>query len=83
MTNDPYKDWGVDMLKSLLRDSLEHRNAEDFKTAVRVIEKKYKRGDRIVMDEVTKYLNQNAVRLGSDFADVLADVLFRDRTETH
>ncbi len=83
MTNDPYKDWGVDMLKSLLRDSLEHRNAEDFKIAVRVIEGKYKRGDRIVMDEVAKYLKQNAIRLGSDFADVLADVLFRDRTETH
>ncbi|MBR3177305.1 hypothetical protein IKF27_00670 [Candidatus Saccharibacteria bacterium] len=80
--NDPYENWGPEMLRSLLREGLEHRNAEDFKTAVRVISKKYKKGERIVMDEVTKYLNQNAIRLGSDFADVLAKVLFQDRTET-
>jgi len=67
--------WKQDMLIDLLRSSLESHNAEDLKEAIRVLEKKYKRGRKIVMDEVRKYLEQNAIRIGTDFADVLAETL--------
>lgn len=85
--NDPYDDWGPEMLKSLLRDSLEHRNAEDFKVATRALEKKYKKGKdpekgtKIVMNEVRRYLIHNYVKLGTDFAEVLSGFLFGRRVE--
>ena len=74
MVNDnPFKDWGTEMLKSLLRDSLENRNAEDLKIAIRELDRRNRRN--IVLKEVGKYLDKNAVALGTDFADVLAGVL--------
>lgn len=81
-----YSEWKQAMLVDLLQDSLENRNAEDFKAAVRALEKKYKknkdpeRAEKIVMNEVRKYLVQNYVRLGTDFANVLSEFLFGQRS---
>ena len=68
-----FKDWGTEMLKSLLRDSLEHRNAEDLKTAIRELDRRNRRN--VILKEVGKYLDKNAVALGTDFAEILAETL--------
>lgn len=73
MTDINFKDWGMNMLKSLLRDSLENRNAEDLKAAIRELDRRNRRN--VIMKEVGNYLDKNAVQLGTDFADVLAEVL--------
>ena len=73
VSNADFSGWGIEMLKSLLRDSLEHRNAEDLKAAIRELDRRDRRN--IVLREVGKYLDQNAVQLGTDFADILAEIL--------
>ena len=73
MANADFSGWGIEMLKSLLRDSLENRNADDLKAAIRELDRRDRRN--IVLREVGKYLDRNAIRLGTDFADVLAETL--------
>ncbi|MDO4889118.1 MAG: hypothetical protein Q4A25_00260 [Candidatus Saccharibacteria bacterium] len=73
MANIDFSSWGIEMLKSLLRDSLENRNAEDLKAAIRELDRRNRRN--ITLREVGKYLDQNTVKLGTDFADALAEFL--------